>query len=447
MRVVVVGLGEEGHHLTRLLSQWGHEVVAIDPSLERCQFEQEHLDGLVLHGSGTNPAVLNEAGVSRADLLCAVTGSDETNLVISLVAKRLGVKRVIARLRETLWSRQKIVALEDFGVDVAIHPEWETAQEILRLLKRAAATEVWEFSDGRVQLVGVKLDPDSPWLYRTLLEISTEPDMPPFRVVAVLRAGQTLVPTGDTRLTRGDQLFLIAKSEDIGEILRRAGKHDRKIQRVMILGGGRIGRNLASLLEHERDVQIKLIEVQEEKSVQIATELQKTMVIHADGRDVDVLAQEGISEMHAFVAVTGDDENNIITSLLAKHLGVRKTITLLGRAEYLPLMTPIGLDSAVNVHTVTANTIMRVIRRGEVVSVASLPGIDAEVLEFVVSEGAPVTRKPLKDLSFPKGAILGAVTHEGNVEIPVGSTHVLPGAKVVVFCVPEVIQKVEKMLA
>jgi len=446
VRVVVVGLGEEGHHLTRLLSQWGHEVVAIDPSLERCQFEQEHLDGLVLQGSGTNPAVLQEAGVDRADLLCAVTGSDETNLVVSLIAKRLGVRRVITRLRETIWTRQQTVALQDFGVDVAIHPEWETAEEILRLLKRAAATEVWEFSDGRVQLVGVKLDPDSPWLYRSLSEISADPGMPPFRVVAILRAGQTLVPTGDTHLTRGDQLFLIAKSEDIGEILRRAGKHDRKIQRVMILGGGRIGRNLAALLERERDVQIKLIEVQEEKSVQIATELQKTMVIHADGRDVDVLAQEGISEMHAFVAVTGDDENNIITSLLAKHLGVHKTITLLGRAEYLPLMAPIGLDSAVNVHTVTANTIMRVIRRGEVVSAASLPGIDAEVLEFVVSDKAPVTKKPLKDLNFPKGAILGAVTQGDKVEIPVGNTRVAPGAKVVVFCVPEVIQKVEKIL-
>ncbi len=447
MRVVIVGLGGEGAHLTRLLSQRGHEVAAVDPDAERCREEQEHFDGMVLQGNGTDPSSLRQVGVSSADLLCAVTGSDEVNLVVSRIAKRLGARKVIARLRETFWITDPDLDPTDFGVDVAIHPEWEAAQEIARLLKRAAASEVVEFSGGKVQLVGVKLDRDSPWMNRSLEEISGEPGLPPFRLVAILRATRTIIPTGKTRIMRGDEVFLIARTEDVQALLRAAGKRDEKIQRVMILGGGRLGRGLASLLEQEEGMRIKLIEMQEQKSLEAATALRRTMVIHADGRDVDVLAQEGISDTQAFIAVTGDDETNIITSLLAKHLGVQKTITLIGRSEYLPLMTPVGLDAAVNIHTITANTIMRFIRKAELVSAATLPSLDAEALEYVVTEGAEITKKPLRDVRFPSGALLGAVSEGDEVLIPVGETRIKPGAKVVVFCLPEAIEKVERLLS
>ncbi|MDZ7374920.1 MAG: Trk system potassium transporter TrkA [candidate division KSB1 bacterium] len=446
MRCLVVGLGEEGSHLSRLLAQRGHDVAAIDSDPERCRALQEHVDGLVLQGNGTDPSLLLEAGVRAADLVCTVTGSDETNLVVSLLAKKLGAKKVIARLRETYWERNGIPIWSEFGVDVAIHPEWETAQEIVRLLRRSAASEVVEFSDGRVQLVGIKLDATSPWLNRTLEEISNDPKLPPFRLVAILRAAKTIIPSGQTRILRGDEVFVVARTEDVRALVLAAGKKEEKISRVMILGGGRLGRNLATLLEQDESMRVKLVESQPTLSQEAAVALRRTMVIQADGRDIDVLAQEGITDTQAFIAVTGDDETNIITSLLAKHLGVQKTITLIGRPEYLPLMTPIGLDAAVNIHTIAANTIMRLVSKAELLSAARLPSLDAEALEFVVGSDAEITHKPLRTLAFPQGALLGAVTYGDQVVIPVGDTQIAPGARVVVFCLPEAVPKVEKLL-
>lgn len=278
-------------------------------------------------------------------------------------------------------------------------------------------------------------------------EISSLPELPPFRIVAILRAGRTIIPSGANRIMRGDEVFIVARTEDIRTILAAAGKQEERITRVMILGGGRLGRSLASILEQDEAMRVKLIEVQEQRSQEAATALRRTMVIHADGRDVDVLAQEGISDTEAFIAVTGDDETNIITCLLAKHLGVRKTITLISRHEYLPLMSPVGLDAAVNVHTVAANTIMRMIHKAELVAAARLPSLEAEALEYVVGDGAPITKKPVRELPIPEGALLGAVTYGDQVFIPVGDTRIQAGAKVVVFALPEAVRKLEKLLS
>ncbi len=277
------------------------------------------------------------------------------------------------------------------GVDVAIQPEEETAKEIVLLIKRSAATDVLEFAQNRVQLIGIRLDAKCPVLNQTIRHVSQQfPDYV-FRAVAILRNNKTIIPSGDDLYLQRDQVFFLAETENIIKVVELMGKSEEKLKRIMILGGRNIGRATARLLEKENDLEIKLIEVNPHKTLRIADELHRTLVIQGDGRSFDLLAAEGILETDALVSVTNDEETNILTSLLAKHLGVNKTIALVNREEYLPLMAPIGVNAAVNINLITSNSILRLIRRGDVVSLASLPGVDAHIVEFLVPRAARIT--------------------------------------------------------
>ncbi len=275
-------------------------------------------------------------------------------------------------------------------------------------------------------------------------EVSNEYPLNTFRAVAILRDNRTIIPTGKDLYLRRDQIYFIAKSDEISKIVQLMGKSDEKLQDIMILGGGRIGRDTARILETDKNLKIKLIESNPEKSLLLADELKRTLVIQGDGRDFDLLATEGILETDGFVSLTEDEETNILTSLLAKHLGVSKTIALVNRAEYIPIMAPIGINAAVNTNIITTNAVLRLIRRGDVVSVASLPGIDAEIVEYRVSQNAKITKKPLSNISFPEGSILGSLTRGEEVLIPVGSTQFQVDDRVVIFSLPQAIHEVEK---
>jgi len=260
-----------------------------------------------------------------------------------------------------------------------------------------------------------------------------------------LRNNKTIIPTGADFYHQRDQVFFMAQTEDIPKVAALMGKSDEKLNRIMILGGGKVGRSTAHLLEEEKNLEIKLIDSDPDKTQRLAEEFVHTMVIQGDGRDFDLLATEGILETDALVSVTNDEETNILTSLLAKHLGVTKTIALVSREEYLPIMAPIGVNAAVNINRITSNSILRLIRRGDVVSLASLPGVDAQVVEYLVHAGAKVTKKPLSKLDFPGDAILGAVIRGDRVIIPVGETQIQPGDHVVIFSLPRVLPDVEKL--
>ena len=448
LNIVLFGLGQVGSHLAQVLSRESHNIVAIDSNPAKCREADECLDIKVLQGQASDRRVLEQAGIEHADMMIAVTGNDETNVLACAMAARYDVKQKIARIRNPeYFDNPPRFTLADWGIDLAIQPELETAKEIVLLVKRSAATDVLEFAGNRVQLIGIRIDATCPLVHKTLESVSREYPDKVFRVVAILRGAATIIPVGTDILQNRDQLFIIAAADDIPGVIALLGKSDEKLEQIMILGGGRVGRATARMLDAEKDLAIKLIDADAERTLALADELQRTLVIHGDGRDFNLLATEGILETDALISATDDEETNILTSLLAKHLGVTKTIALVNRREYLPLMAPIGVNAAVNTNLITSNAILRLIRRGDVVSLATLSGLDAQAVEYLAHADSRITRKPLSKINFPKGAMLGAVTRGDEVIIPVGDTRVRPEDHVIVFSLPQALPEVDKLFA
>jgi trk system potassium uptake protein TrkA len=446
LRIIIIGGGEVGLHLAKIFSKENHDVVLIEPNKEKLSRIEEAVDLLAIEGSGSSVRTLVKAGIERADLLIAVSASDEVNIVACMLADKFGVRRKIARIRNQEYAdANAVLTAEQLGIDLIINPELETAHEIVWLLKRSEATDVIEFADGAIQLVGLRLDSNAKVISRTLNEVSKSmPDLT-YRTVAISRGGRTIIPTGNDYFLSGDQIFVVSKTESVPDLLDLCGKKDERIEKLMILGGGKVGRLVAKELEQDKSIDIRLIESSRWKSQFVADQLKRTLVIQGDGTDVDLLASEGIIDMDAFVSATDDEESNIITSLLARHLGVKRTITMVSQTNYIPLMTSIGLDAAVDKRIITANAIARFIHRGEVVSVATMKGIDAEAIELIAQENSQIVKKRLRDTKFPNGAIIGAVTRSGNVFVPVGNSYIQPNDKVVVFAIPKAVAQVEKM--
>lgn len=448
MRILIIGGGEVGFHLAKIFSKENHEVVIIEQDKQRIEKLRETLDILAIEGSGSSVETLVKAGIEKARLLIAVSASDEVNIIASMLADKFNVEKKIARIRNQEYtSPDAVLSPEQLGIDLIINPEFETAKEIVRLIRRSAATDVIEFANGAIQLVGVRLDSAAKIISKKLVEVSSSIPNLTYRTVAIYRNGRTIIPTGEDYFLNGDQIFVVSKTESVPELLELCGKTDETIEKIMILGGGKVGRMVAKALEKDRKLDIRLVESNAHKSQFAAEQLRHTLVIQGDGTDVDLLASEGIIDMDAFVSVTDDEESNIITSLLARHLGVRRTITMVTQANYIPLMKSIGLDAAVDIRITTANAIARFIHRGEVVSVATLKGIEAEAIELVAQKGSKITNKPLRQTKFPKGAIIGAVTRNGKVFVPVGESYLQPDDKVVIFALPKAVENVEKMFA
>jgi len=443
MKIVIIGAGEVGFYLAQRLSLEKHDLVIIDNDPAKCTHAQEALDVSVIEGNASSQSVLKEAGLESADMLIAASGMDEINLIACMIASKMGVRRKIARVRNPdYYEKSSILKPEDLGVDLFIHPEEEVIEEITRLLMRASASEVIEFEDGKILVVGLKLDGQCPNLNKPLKEIGHEEERRNFRVVAMLKGEKTIIPTGEDYFSKNDQIFVVAKRESLPQVLSLTGKTDQKLDKIMILGGGKIGRGLAMKLEEQ--IEVTLIESNKEKSVRIASQLRRTAVYQADGTEIDTLAREGLLNMDAFIAVTGDDENNILSCLLAKHLGIHKTIALVNKTTYLPLLPVIGIDSTVNVRLSTASAILRFIRRGAILSAATFHGIDAEAIEFEVMKTNKVTGKPIKDIGLPKGSLIAAVVRKGDAFIPYGRSSLEPGDKVIVFALPKAISSIEK---
>ncbi len=443
MKIVIIGAGEVGFYLAKRLSQEKHDLVMIDEDLEKCAHAQEALDISVVHGSASSQSVLREARLESADMLIAASGIDEINILACMVASKMGVKRKIARVRNPdYYGGSSVLKPGDLGVDLFIHPEEEVIQEITRLLMRASASEVIEFENGKILMVGLKLDADCPNLDRPLKEIGSQEQRKNFRIVAVLKGEKTIIPTGNDSFSKNDQIFVVTRRESLPEVLTLTGKMDQKLEKIMILGGGKIGKGLAEKLEGNIDV--TLIESDRERSIKIASQLKRTAVFQADGTEIDALAREGLLHMDAFVAVTSDDETNIISCLLAKHLRVQKTIALVNKPTYLPLMPVIGIDSTVNIRISTASAILRFVRRGAILSVATFYGIDGEVIEFEIKTKNKTTGKPLMQLGLPEGALIAAIVRGDEVFVPYGSSRIEYGDKVIVFALQKAIPAVEK---
>lgn len=443
MKIVVIGAGEVGFYLGRLLSHNKHDVVVLDRDKDALALVQEKLDVLTVEGNATSGTDLINAGVPNADIVVAATSVDEVNMIASMMSKRLGVKKVIARVRSNeIVKPDSPIQPADLGIDVLIHPEFSVALDIVQLLKRAAASDVINIAESKMQLIGIKLDRQSPLLGKTLIDYTKELENTAFRVVAIHRGGMSLIPKGNTKLQKNDQIFVLAKTADVKTIIRSTGHFEKSISRVMIAGGTPIGEMIAEMLTNDtRDWRVKLIEPNEDKATSIAHKLPNVLVLNGNPADPDLLVAEGIDDMDAFISVTADEESNIISCLMAKHLEVRKTVALVSKPSYIPLSQTIGLDAAVNVKQSVSNEIHRYVRQGRVVSVSALHGIEAEVLEMVATKQSKVANKPLSQLKLPKNVVVGGIIRGNETEIAVGNTIIQENDRVIIFALPDAIDE------
>lgn len=448
MKVVVVGAGEVGFDVARLLEMGQHDVVVIDVNADALQHVQERLDVMTIQGNGTSATVLSQAGIREADLLIAVTTIDEVNIIACMMADRLGVGTTVARIRsEELKGEETVLSARDLGIDVVIHPEESAAAEVARLIRRASATDMLTFADGRLHLVGIRLDADAPVIGMSMQELAARAPHIRFRIMAVVRGIRTILPRGREVLRKNDQVFVLSLPKYLPPIIRMMGKSERRLEEIMILGGTKVGAKVALLLSGIKGLRVKLIEPDRERAERLAEALPHCLVIHGSATDIDLLVTEGLSDMDAFVAVTEDEESNLVTCLLAKHLGVKKTVALLSKAAYIPISQSIGLDAAVSVKLAVSREIMRFLRGKHVLSVATVHGMDAEILEMEADAHSPITRAPLKDLTLPRGILIGAVTSGSHLEIATGDTKIEPKEQAIVFVLPDMIDEVEKLFS
>jgi len=445
MNVIVIGAGKVGFSMAQLLSDEGNDVVIIEQSQERKQLLEDTLDVQVVYGSGSSTSVLEDAGVRSADMLIAVTEYDELNMIACLLAKKYGVKTTVARVRNPEYLEVKGFSLnETLGINLFINPERVTAKEIYKIVKNPEALSVEYYADGKVQLIELEIDDDSPIKGKKLKELDSST---PFNIVAIARDHKMLVPSGEDIFRTQDRINIIARISDIPEVEKALGFHSRKIEHVTILGGGRTGCYLAQMLEASRPlIGIKIIEKDLSRARQIAQKLKHTLVIHGDGGDYEVLDQENIGHSDMFVAVTDDDKVNLLCCLIAQNLGVKKTACQIKRTDVMPLVEQIGIDAIVSPRLITAGAILKYIRSGDIISITLVGEERAEMLELMVQPGgAAASGKKLKNLNIPNGSVIGAVMREDRVIIPDGNFIINPYDRLMVFALPKSIHKIEKL--
>lgn len=447
MKIIIAGAGEVGFHLAKLLSYESQDITLIDSDKEHLSYADTHLDIRTLKGDATSIAVLKDAQVKNVDLVIGVTSSETTNITVCVLAKQLGAKRTIARIANTefLESREEIGFFK-FGIDELISPEALAAREIELLLSQSAFNDSYEFEDGALTMLGLNLSRTTAFVGMTVKEAAKIFPGIQFMPIAIQRFGTqyTLIPRGDTQFKEGDQAYFITTKDGVEELYKLTGKVRHEVRNVMILGGSKIGKKTTKDLA-ENNFNIKLIENNKEKAFDLADEIPRALVIHGDGRNVELLEEENLKDMDAFISVTGNSETNIMTCLVAKSKGVKRTIALVENMDYFQLSHSIGIDTLINKKLLAANNIFRYIRKGEVVAMTKLNNMNAELLEFIVKSTSKATDKKIKDLDFPRSAIIGGVIRDGEGMIPLGDSRIFAGDRVVVCCLPRSIRKVEKM--
>lgn len=448
MKIVIVGAGDVGFNIASHLALEDKDVVVIDIDPDAIRRVSDNLDVRVINGSGSSPVILEEAGIKGAEILLAVTDSDETNLVACLVASIISpVTKKLARIRDADYDEFHDTFREHApNIDTIINPEIEVVKTIDKLMTIPGAVDVGEFADGRVKFVGIRLDPSTRLDGVRLSDISATIGQQAPLIAAIVRNEELIIPGGNDKLRAGDLVYFISEADKLLKALSVFDKHAEPIRRVLIVGGGRIGFRLASLLE-ERSVYTKIVEKDASCCTELAEKLNKAVVLHGDGSDLELLRQENIQDMDVVITLTNDEETNIISSLLAKRMGVRKTITRISKLSYFPLMSMIGLEQVVSPRHSAINTILQHIRRGKVLSAMSIKDQQAEVMEAVAMETSDIVGKPLKRVSLPPEVLVACIIHKDEIIIPTGESVIKPDDRIIIFASRKAIPKIEKILA
>ncbi|MEO0570823.1 MAG: Trk system potassium transporter TrkA [Bacteroidota bacterium] len=447
MKIIIAGAGEVGFHLAKLLSYEAQEITLIDVDKESLAYADGHLDIRVLRGDATSIAVLQDAKVDASDLVIGVTASETTNLTFCLLAKQLGSKKTIARISNTEFVDGKdLIKFDELGIDELISPEELAASEIQLLLNQSAFNDTYEFEEGLLTMVGVFLPKTAPFVGKMVKEAARIFPELHFMPIALQRMGTqyTLIPRGDTVFKEGDQVYFITNKGGVDDLYKLTGMQKREIKNVMILGGSKVGFKTARDLCSKK-FNVKLIEKDKDKAFDIADSIPNALVINGDGRNVELLEEESLESMDAFISVTGNSETNIMSCLVAKSRGIKKTIALVENMDYFQLSQSIGIDTLINKKLLAANNIFRYIRRGEVLALTRLNNLNAEILEFEVKSTSVVNGEIIKELSFPREAIIGGVIRNGEGLIALGDFKISEGDKVVVCALPKAIPRIEKL--
>jgi trk system potassium uptake protein TrkA len=448
LKVVIVGAGEVGFHVAGHLSLENKEVVVIDKDADALRRVSDSLDVQVIQGSGSSPVGLEEAGIRNAEIILAVTDSDEANLVACLVANiHSPSTKKLARVRDGDFDAYHDNFREHAPhIDTIINPEIEVVKTITSMMSVPGAVDVGEFADGRIKFIGIYLDKTSRLAGLKLAEIPDKVSNARLLIAAVVREEELIIPRGDDRLMPGDLIYFISEEDKLFETLAVFDKHEQPINRALIVGGGRIGYRLARSLE-DKSISCKIIEKNPNRCAYLAEGLNKAVVLCGDGSDQGLLAEENVQDMDVVITLTSDEETNILASLLARRLGAKKSITKISKFSYFPLMKAIGIEQVVSPRLSAINTILQHIRRGKVFSAISIKGEKAEVMEALALETSDIVDKPLKRISFPKGAMVAGIIRNDEIIIPTGESVIHPGDRIIICASRKAIPKIEKILA
>ncbi len=443
MKVIVIGAGVVGFNLALNLVKEGVEVVIVDEREEVIRRAMEEMDVQTFKASGTNLTVLDAVGVRDADMVLAVTEMDEKNILACLIAKECGVPITVARIREQEFTTKDFsIPLERLGVDHAINPNRLVAQEIAQIAKTPGLTDWYEFAEGKIKLMGFKITSEAPIAHNKLSEI---PNIPSFRVAAIIRNDTPIIPSGEDHVLAGDKLFVITKDESLKKVLRLVNKDKPdETRKIVIVGGGRVGFNIAQRLD-EDNLNVTLIERDLKRCNFLSEHLKKTLVLNGDGKDRKLLMQEGIMNTHTFVSATDQNEVNLLAALLAKQNNVQKSICLITDEEFVPLASSLGIDVPINPMQLTSDFILKLIRKTKILSMATLLEDKAETVEIAASPTSKCVGTPIKDLKVPRGSLIGAIVRGEKVIIPHGEDVIMPDDRVIILTLPDQLKKVEDL--
>lgn len=445
MRVIIVGAGEVGYQIARFLTLEDIDVVVIDKDKSKLKRVSEELDVAVIEGEGGDPSILKQAEADKADILLAVTDKDETNMIACLLAKAMfNIPRKIARIRNPEYIKNKqLLSKDNLNIDPAISPEFEIAKAIIKLMEIPFATDVEDFEGGIIKVIGIKITEDSPLINKSLKEI-TKNLSKKFLIGLIEREDKVIVPSGNSVLKRNDIIYIPIKKIELPDMIEKIGIKTKPARKIMLLGGGNIGYYIASFMELKANV--KMIEKDVERCKYLSKNLNSTLILHGDGADQKLLLEENISDMDIFAAVSNNDEVNIMSGLLAKKLGAKKTIAIVNRMDYIPLAHSLGLQAVLCPRLITASTILRYIRKGDILSLTAIAEDKAEIIEARVGDASPLIGKMLKDAKFPKASIIGAILRDENIIIPSGNDVISENDKLIIFTLRESFKEVEKIL-
>jgi trk system potassium uptake protein len=458
-RVLILGLGGVGFYLAKRMEHEEYAVTAIESDASRLRYADEALDIRLIKGEAMDIERWREADAPSMTCVIAVTNNDAVNMMALQIGAKFGIPCKIARVRSRQYGMaDSLLGIDDLRADLLIHPEELAAQEIVRLIKLRDGNEVIEIAQGQIQMLAARIGDGSPLAGKKLRDISLEFSSFAFRVVAIARGISTIIPSGNIKLQPHDQVVIMVGDSNLSEMMGIVGVSQGSRQRIMIVGGGLVGSRVAELLQ--KSVEVKVVEADEQRAETLAQALTHAEVLHGDGSNAAVLAMAGVEDVDTFIAATGENESNIMSSLLAKNLivkkqnggaksGNEKTIALVNKEDYLVLASTIGIDLALNKKIMAASEIMKYIRRSELLSVAHLHGFDAEVVELIAAPKAPITKKPLArlDPSYHDHILVGAVYRDDGWRIAVGDTHIKPGERAIVICQSLQLRHVRRLFA